>query len=246
MERTVSPINSPAVIVPAYREAASIGSVVHELQHYLAGAEVVVIDDGSGDATAQVARAAGATVVVLPHNLGISAAVQTGYRYALSRSHDLVVRVDGDGQHDPRYIADLLAPLRDGRADMVVGSRFLGHGMYQPSLTRAIGIRFFSRLVGLVTGCWFTDTTSGFHACTADVAGFLASHMPTDYPEIEGLILLTQAGFRVREVPVAMRERRSGTSSIGRVRALYYVAKVTVSILIGLLRPRLVWTKGER
>jgi glycosyltransferase involved in cell wall biosynthesis len=226
-----------AVIIPAHNEAGNIGAVIHDARRHAPQAEIVVVDDGSTDATAPTARAAGATVISLLHNLGISGAVQTGYRYAI-REHDAIVRLDGDGQHDARYVHSLLAPIHAGSADFVIGSRFAGSGVYTRPFARAVGIRFFSFLVTLVTRQHVSDPTSGFHACTADAARFLARNMPSDYPEIEGLILLCRAGFRVQEAPVVMRPRQGGVSSIGRARAVYYVLKVTLAVLIGLLRAR--------
>ena len=225
------------VLVPAYNEEASIAGVVSEIRQQAVGADVVVIDDGSGDGTAGAARAAGATVIRLQHNLGIGGAVQTGYRYAVAQGYRYVVRMDGDGQHDASCIGALLSPLRSGQADVVIGTRFGGQGTYRAPIARALGIRLFSLLVRLVTGQRFTDTTSGFQACTLRAARFLAARLPSDYPEIEGLILLCRAGFRVQEVAVTMRARQSGVSSIGRLRALYYVLKVTLAVCIDLLRP---------
>jgi glycosyltransferase involved in cell wall biosynthesis len=224
-----------AVIIPAHNEADNIGTVILDVRRYLPEAEIIVVDDGSIDATAAVGRGAGATVISLPHNLGISAAVQTGYRYAIL-DHDVIVRVDGDGQHDARDIKHLLAVILAGRADFVIGSRFASAPTYKSPLSRALGIRFFSLLVALVTGQRFSDTTSGFHACTRAAARFLARNMPSDYPEIEGLILLCRAGFSVQEVPVSMRPRQGGASSFGWLRAVYFVCKVTVAVAIGLLR----------
>jgi hypothetical protein len=224
-----------AVVIPAHNEAASIAAVVADVRRCAPQAEIVVIDDGSSDETSAVARRCGAAVLSLPYNLGIGGAIQTGYRYAIGRC-DVVVRVDGDGQHDARYIEQLVAPLRAGEADVVIGSRFAGGGAYASSLPRALGIRFFSALVGLATRQRFSDTTSGFHACTRDAAAFLVAAMPPDYPEIEGLILLCRAGFRVSESAVVMRPRQGGRSSIGPIQAVYYVFKVTIAVLIGVLR----------
>jgi hypothetical protein len=162
--------------------------------------------------------------------------VQTGYRYAVSQGYALIARLDGDGQHDASCLGDLVAPLVTGCADMVVGSRFLMHQTYEASTTRAWGIRFFAALLSSITGQHFTDTTSGFLACNYRAASYLAQHLPPDYPEIEGLLMLSRAGYRIQEVGVRMRLRHAGASSIGRVGAFYYVFKVTLAVLMSLVR----------
>ena len=224
------------VIVPMYNESASIGSVVSEVRLYAPQAEIVVIDDGSSDDSAHIARSTGATVIGLPYNLGIGGAVQMGYIFAHEMGYDVVARLDGDGQHDPAQLAGLIRPVASGEADVVIGSRYVSGQGYQASASRAIGIRLFATLVSLISSQRFTDTTSGFQAVNRSAAGFLARHSPRDYPEIEGLVLLCRAGFRVREVPVTMRPRQAGESSITPLRAAYYVFKVLLAILMGLLR----------
>lgn len=244
--------NSLAVIVPMYNESASIGPVVREIRLHAPQADVVVIDDGSSDNSACIAGSAGATVLKLPYNLGIGGAVQTGYRYAVSQGYDAVVRMDGDGQHDASDIPALLAPILDGSADVVIGSRFLNGRGYVPSLLRSIGIRFFAILASLITRRRITDPTSGFQACSKTAAHFLAAYTPQDYPEVEGLLLLCRAGFRIQEVAVTMRSRFAGKSSIRKLKTVYYVLKVTLAVLIGLLRPsshlegKSSWIEQER
>ena len=228
--------NNLVVIVPVYNESANIGSVVREIRLHAPQAGIVVIDDGSSDNSICSAWSAGATVISLPYNLGIGGAVQTGYVFAHEMGYDIVARLDGDGQHDPAQLAGLIQPLASGEADVVIGSRYVSGHRYQASLSRAIGIKLFATLVSLIAGQRFTDTTSGFQAVNRAAAGFLAQHLPTDYPEIEGLVLLCRVGFRVREVSVTMRPRQAGESSITPFRAAYYVFKVLLAILIGLLR----------
>jgi glycosyltransferase involved in cell wall biosynthesis len=225
-----------AVIVPVYNEAASISSVICETRLAAPQAAIVIVDDSSSDNSADVAEASGATVIRLPYNLGIGGAVQTGYRFASELGYDIVVRLDGDGQHDPAQMESLIRPIVSRQADVVIGSRFVNEQGYRASLARGLGIRLFATLVSLVSHQRFTDTTSGFQAANRPAAGFLSRHLPSDYPEIEGLVLLCRAGFRVVEVPVTMRPRRAGRSSITALTSVYYTFKVLLAILIGLLR----------
>jgi len=229
-----------AVILPAYNEEANIGRVVRELRTRWPGADVIVVNDGSTDGTSQEARAAGAVVLDLPFNLGIGGAVQTGYMYAVGRGYPLVARLDGDGQHDPAALEVLLAPILAGEADLVIGSRYLAPSIspnaYRPTLARRLGIRFFSSLVSLLAGQRFTDATSGLQACTAEVARVCARDFPADYPEVECLAVLARAGYRVREVAVEMRPRLAGRSSITPARSLYFALKVTLVLLLTVLR----------
>jgi len=223
-------------VVPAYNESESIATVVAEVKAFDPEFEVVVVDDGSMDGTAQLAGEAGAHVVRLPFNLGIGGAVQTGYQFARDYGFDLAVQVDGDGQHDPGQIPLLLGPLLDGSADMVVGTRFAGEGSYRAPLARRVGIGVFARVVSLVVGQEVTDTTSGFRACNRKAIQLFAADYPHDYPEVEGTILVFKHRLRMVEVPVAMRARAGGRSSIGTASSAYYMVKVLLAIFIGLFR----------
>jgi glycosyltransferase involved in cell wall biosynthesis len=224
------------IVIPAYNEAGSIAAVIARVQTCAPQADIVVVDDGSTDATAQLARQAGTMLLRLPVNLGIGGAVQTGYRFAVRQGYDLVTRMDGDGQHDPAQIGALTEPIRAGHADVVIGSRYLNAGGFYASWARRFGISLFATIVSLLTGRRFTDVTSGFQAANCDAAAFLAEHCPSDYPEIEGLVLLCRAGFRVVEVPVTMQARIAGRSSIRPWHVLYYVVKVLLAILVAFLR----------
>lgn len=224
------------IIVPAYNEADSIASVVTQARQALPNADMLVVDDGSSDATASVAARAGATVLSLPFNLGIGGAVQTGYRFAINQSYRWVARIDGDGQHDPSQLEGLLQRVMTGAADVVIGSRYLTPNGYRASLARYWGARLFASIVSLITRRSLTDVTSGFMVANRHVAAFLAENAPGDYPEIESLVLLCRAGYRVQEAAVTMQERLGGKSSIGLVDSIYYVVKVLLAILIGLLR----------
>jgi glycosyltransferase involved in cell wall biosynthesis len=228
-------------IVPARNEEEAVGRVVEELREFDPDLDVVVIDDGSTDDTAERARAAGAAVVRLPYNLGIGGAVQTGFKYALAHGYEIVIRLDGDGQHDPQQIPNLLAPLERDEADVVVGSRFAnGGGDYRAPFARRAGIRWFARLVSLLTRQKLTDTTSGFQAVNAHAIRLFAADYPHDYPEVEAAVMLVRHRLRIHEVPAQMRGRETGSSSITVLRSLYYAVKVTLALLIGVFRRRVV------
>ena len=230
-------------IVPAFNEAACVGRVIEEIRAADGEMEIVVVDDGSTDGTAAVARAQGAHVVRLPFNLGIGGAVQTGYRYALKHGFDLAVQVDGDGQHDAGEIAALVAPVLAGKADLAVGSRFAGAGDYRAPLARGLGIRLFARTISLIVGQRVTDTTSGFRAANRRAIALFAEDYPHDYPEVETTVMVVRERLRLVEVPVRMRERAAGRSSITAGRSVYYMAKVSVALFVGLFREPL--TEGR-
>ena len=224
-------------VVPAFDEEDAIGSVVDEIRAFDPAIDVVVVDDGSTDRTAANATASGAAVVRLPFNLGIGAAVQTGFRYALEHGYDVAVRLDGDGQHDPTELPKLLEPLARDEADVVTGSRFRDDdGDYRPPLARRVGISWFARLVSLLSGQRVTDTTSGFQALNGRGIALFASDYPSDYPEVEATVLVLKHRLRLVEVPVRMREREHGSSSITFLRSLYYAIKVTLALLISMGR----------
>ena len=228
-------------IVPARNEEDAVARVVAELREFDPGLDVVVIDDGSTDATAERAAAAGAAVVSLPYNLGIGGAVQTGFKYALEHGYEIVIRLDGDGQHDPQEIPNLLAPLERGEADVVVGSRFAeGGGDYKAPFARRAGIRWFAQLVSLLTRQTLTDTTSGFQAVNARAIRLFAADYPHDYPEVEAVVMVVRHRLRIVEVPAQMRGRETGRSSITMLRSLYYAIKVTLALLVGIFRRRVV------
>jgi glycosyltransferase involved in cell wall biosynthesis len=224
-------------IVPAHNEEGAIGSVVDDIRAFDPSIDVLVVDDASTDDTALVAAERGAGVVRLAANLGIGGAVQTGFKAALEGGYDVAVRVDGDGQHDPADIGTLLAPLVRGDADVVTGSRFLdGARRYRPPLARRVGITWFARLVSVLTRQRVTDTTSGFQAFNRTGIALFAHDYPTDYPEVEATLLVLRHRLRLVEVPVVMREREHGVSSITFVRSVYYVLKVTLALGVAMLR----------
>ena len=223
-------------IVPAYDEAASVAGVVAEIRGVDPELEVIVIDDGSTDGTGVAAQKAGAQVIRLPFNLGIGGAMQTGYQYALDRGFDLAVQIDGDGQHDPREVPRLIEPILSGETDMAVGTRFAGGARYRAPFGRRIGIVLFSRLVSLIVRQRVTDATSGFRAVNRKGIELFANDYPHDYPEVETTVLVFRHKLRMREVPIAMRTRSSGRSSITLFRSIYYVIKVSLALFIDLFR----------
>jgi glycosyltransferase involved in cell wall biosynthesis len=235
-------------VVPAFDEEGAIGSVVAAIGAFDPAIDVVVVDDGSADATAGAAAAAGATVVRLPFNLGIGAAVQTGFRWALERDYDVAVRLDGDGQHDPGELPKLLAPLERGEADVVTGSRFRGEDEegYRPPLGRRLGITWFAQLVSLLSGQRVTDTTSGFQALNREGIALFARDYPSDYPEVEATVLVLKHRLRLVEVPVRMREREHGSSSITFLRSVYYAIKVTLALFVAMGRRYAVPSEGAQ
>ncbi len=223
------------VVIPAFNEAGSVARVIQRAHQAIPEAHVVVVNDGSKDDTAVRALRAGATVISLPVNLGIGGAVQAGYLYALRHGFDIAIQVDGDDQHDPAEIERLLDPIRTGGAEMTVGSRWLGRGDYVAPGGRRIAMRLLATLVRWRTGGTFTDTTSGFRAVGARGIALFARTYPTDFPEVESLVLASRNGLRVEEVPVRMTPRSHGESSIAGIRSAYYMARVTVALVIGSL-----------
>ena len=222
-------------IIPAYNEAASVGAVVGELLAR-GDLDVLVINDGSTDDTREVAMRAGARVLDLPYNLGIGGAVQSGFLFARENGYDVAIQVDGDGQHPPAEIDRLLAPIERGEADLVLGSRYAEKTEYHAPLSRRIGMIIFSGVVSAITRQRLLDTTSGFRASGRGVIEYLAEHYPEDYPEVEALVLLRRADFRVVEVACQFRDRHEGQSSITPIRSAYYMVKVLLAIFMGLLR----------
>jgi glycosyltransferase involved in cell wall biosynthesis len=227
-------------IVPALNEEASIAGVVGELLAYDPGLRVVVVDDGSTDRTAEVARASGAKVISLPFNLGIGGAVQTGFRYAWEQGFDVAVRADGDGQHDPAELDAILRPVLADEADVAVGSRFIGGDGYRSSRSRRAGIRLLATIVSALTRQRVTDPTSGFQAANRLGIRLFAADYPHDYPEAEATVMVFKHRLRLQEVPVKMRARESGRSSITTLRSVYYMIKVVLAIFVALFRRKAV------
>jgi len=225
------------VILPAYNESGNIGATINDLKSLDFAFDIVVVNDASTDTTAQEALKAGARVLSLPVNLGIGGAVQTGLLYALRNGYDIATQVDGDGQHDAQYLKVILAPILAEQADIVVGSRFIGPFQgWQSSAVRRIGIRFFAWLISGLTGYAVSDPTSGFRAFNAKAIKVFADDYPQDFPEPESIMSAKRFGFRLLEVPVQMRRRIHGHSSIRYFNTLYYMIKVTIAILLNMLK----------
>lgn len=236
-------------IVPAYNEESTIGSVVTSIAEHAPQFDVLVVDDGSTDATTAVARSVGARVARLPFNLGIGGAVQTGYRYALANNYDYALQIDGDGQHDPSQIGRLLERIHsEPAAEMVYGSRFSSNansGGFQSTSVRRAGIKLFAWVLSVVTRQKVTDPTSGFRLCDRRAIALFAENYPIDYPEVEAILLMHRHQLRSAEVPVEMLERGGGRSSITFLRSGYYMLKVLLAVFVGLVRKPVSFEPGE-
>jgi glycosyltransferase involved in cell wall biosynthesis len=239
-------MNSLAVI-PAYNEEPTIADVVRSIRRELPGFDVLVVDDGSTDATADRARGAGAHVASHPFNLGIGGAVQCGFKYALDHDYEFAVQIDGDGQHDPAEVSKLTAEMEKGDVDMVVGSRFLGGDREYPApISRRTGIHIFAFVCSRIVGQRISDPTSGLRLCNRRAIELFARDYPHDYPEVEATLVLHYNRLRMREVPVQMYARGGGSSSIsGSGKSAYYMIKVLLAIFVGLFRARPVVEPGD-
>ena len=227
------------IIVPAYNETGNVARTVQEILSLSLPLTVLVVDDGSQDSTAQEAREAGALVVSLPFNIGIGGAVQTGFQYAIEKGFSVAVQVDGDGQHDVSFLGKLIEPIRKNEVDMTIGSRFLPPFTgYRSSFVRRIGIHFFAYLISFLTGYKVTDPTSGFRAFNRKVIHIFAGEYPHDFPEPESIMVARFYDKRVKEVPVQMRKREAGHSSIRYMTTLYYMLKVTSAILFNRIKQK--------
>ena len=227
------------IIIPAYNEEKSIKKVIDNIRkEFPYKCDIIVINDGSADETSKIAKAADVKVVDLIFNSGIGAAMQTGYLYADYNDYDIAVQIDGDGQHDPSYLADLIAPVVDDKADMVIGSRYIEKSSFKSSISRRIGMIFLSKLIRLLTGVKVTDTTSGFRAINKKVIKRFSKIYPLDYPEPDVIVRLHKLNFRIMEIPVEMNQRQGGVSSITPFNSLLYIVKVSIAILINTLRSK--------
>jgi glycosyltransferase involved in cell wall biosynthesis len=246
-----SPHVRTLVFIPAWNEADSVAAVIAGVRERLPEADLLVVDDGSTDATATVAVEAGATVASLPFNQGLGAALQTGYLYALREGYDFCAHLDADGQHPPPEVARLLEEVRADRADLVIGSRFHADGAaergkgedYRATISRRIGISVFRFFLTLATRQRFTDTTSGMRAANRQVMELFSENYSPDFAEIESLQLAVRQGLRVEEVPVRMLERAGGSSFLTPVRSAFFIFKGLIVLLVGQFRPRKVGTE---
>jgi len=224
------------VLIPTHNEEKTIGQVIKEVKENLPLADIVVVDGESTDSTREKARSLGAVVLELSHSLGIGGGVETGFRFADLRGYDTVVRVDGDGQHDPKEIGKLMEVVLNGGADIAIGSRYVRGGDYKASLARMLNTKLFSLVVSGIIGQKITDTTSGFQVVNREVVRFFSRNYLFDYSEVEALVLLKKAGFRIVEIPVSMKERRQGQSSFNLIKGFFYVFTGVLSLSVGLLR----------
>ena len=224
------------IIIPAWNEEQSLPIAITDLKVNDIEADMLVVDDGSRDNTSLVARSYGCKTLVLPQNLGIGGAVQSGLLYAAKHNYEFAIQFDADGQHLASEIEKILSVVRDGHADVAIGSRFLKAGGFKSSIARRMGIYLFRFVISAAIHRSITDATSGFRAYNKDVIHYLANDYPCDYPEVEAVVILAKRGYHIKEVAVDMRERQAGFSSIKPLQSVYYMVKVMLAILMTILR----------
>ncbi len=224
------------IIIPAYNESENIERTIRSIEKYASDFDYVIVNDCSTDNTRNICIRNQFNFVDLPINLGIGGAVQTGYRYAYEEGYDIAVQVDGDGQHDPKFLEEMSDYLEHNKSDMVIGSRFINQEGFQSSGTRRIGIKYFTILIRILTGNKITDPTSGLRMTNRDIIKIFAYDYPKDYPEPESVVAILRRKKKVREIPVVMKAREGGVSSISPRKSIYYMVKVTLAILIECIR----------
>ena len=224
------------IIIPAYNEEPSLGTMLGEIRQFLPGVDVVVVNDCSLDRTAAVARRHGAAVLDLPCNLGVGGAMQAGFRYAFERGYRFAIRCDGDGQHPPEEIPKLVAAMAEGGFDLVIGSRFLEGNSYRSTAFRSAGIRGLSLMLSFICRTRVTDPTSGFQMLNRPLLCNFAHSYPSDYPEPESLALMRRQGYTFCEVPTRFRARLAGKSSIQSWGTVYYALKVGLALMVDRAR----------
>jgi hypothetical protein len=224
------------VIIPALDEEQSLPGIIEGIRRVAPWVDLLVVDDGSRDATAELSRARGVPVLRHAVNLGVGAALQTGFRYAVERGYAIGVQLDADGQHDPADLEALVAPVREGRCDVAIGSRYVRRTAYRTPRMRRLGMLMFSAVVWLAVRQRVTDTTSGYRAYGRRVMGVCQHDFPRDFPDAPLIIALARRGFRFLEVPVEMREREAGRSFYTLGKSLYYPYKNLLASLMALLR----------
>lgn len=220
------------VIIPAYNEEKNIENVIKNLNKNYPQYDYVIINDCSKDNTKKILEKNNYNYIDLPVNLGIGGGVQTGYMYALDNNYDIAIQMDGDGQHDPKFISEVIKPIENGQADIVIGSRFIDKKGFQSTFMRRIGIHILSRIIKLVTGITVKDVTSGYRAVNKKFISVYAKQYAQDYPEPEAIVNAAMHNAVIKECPVIMYERLNGNSSISFFKSIYYMIKVTLSILL--------------
>lgn len=228
--------NELLILIPAFNEDGAIADVIREVNQVMPHVPVLVGDDASSDSTFVKAKAAGADVFRLPHHLGLGGCVQAGYKLAYELGYGYVIRVDGDGQHDPKYIPALFKVLRESGSHMVIGSRFYESNGEHTSAVRAIGIWVFRLVLRPILGKPVRDPTSGFVGVNREALEVFTRSFPLEYPEIEALVVLQRKRFRFEEVPCRMRKRKAGRSTITAVKSLYYIIHVLLGVFINILK----------
>lgn len=226
--------NEVLIIIPVYNEAANISKVINGIKSVSQAADILIVDDGSTDNTPEALIRENVFTVRHVFNLGIGSSFQTGCRFAAMHNYSYIIRMDGDGQHNPAFIKDILVPVKKEDFDIVVGSRFLGGSEFKSSFFRRVGISTISAVLMLITKKRFTDPTSGFCAMNKPAYQFFAESCAEDYPEPE--IFLHHLDFRIKEVPMSMAKRANGLSSINNIKAIYYMYKVLFSIFVSIFR----------
>ncbi len=232
----MGPFMKTLIIIPAFNEEGILRAVISNIRTFLAQADILVVNDGSTDGTGRIAREEGVLILDHPYNMGIGATVQTGFQYALTNGYEIAVQIDGDGQHLPEFVSSLVEPISEGRCNLVIGSRYLSDEGFKSTFLRKLGIKFFVTLIWVFTGRRITDPTSGFRSVDRKGIALFAQDYPSDYPEVEALILAHKRGLLFEEVPVRMENRQAGVSSIGFLSAIYYMVKVTLAVSIGVFR----------
>ena len=220
------------VIIPCYNEEDNIVNTVENLRAVCPEVDYLVVNDCSTDRSAEILKEHHYPFLDLPVNLGIGGNVQCGYLYAVHHGYDVAVQMDGDGQHDPAYLMEIVQPVLNGECDMCIGSRFITKEGFQTSFMRRLGINFISVMIRLLCGVRILDTTSGFRACNKELTAYFADHYAQDYPEPEAIITAVLNGYRVGEAPVVMEERMGGKSSISPFKSVYYMVKVSIALVV--------------
>lgn len=233
-------MESKLVLIPAYNEEKNIRDVINNIRKILPELDILVINDGSSDQTANIIKEMGINSISLPFNLGYGVALQTGFLYAKQKGYDMVIQMDADGQHDPSYIIDMLKEIQLTDTDVVIGSRFLIDKSYKTTISKRLGMKFFGMITSIIIRKKITDPTSGFQILKGDVIDFMSQDLyPPDYPDADMIMLLHRSGFKIKEVPVKMKSiPRNGKSMHRGHKTIYYILKMLLSIVVTMLREK--------